>query len=138
MNNRKSIRLKGYDYSQAGSYFITICTKYRAHLFGKIVDGKMKLNATGKIADVCWRAIPEHYPNIRLDEFVIMPNHVHGIIFIVERRGTVPVPGDNVHRNAENGETKIRAGRPRPYAAAFIINAWSNSTQRFITDIPSA
>ncbi|AFM13144.1 transposase [Turneriella parva] len=80
--NRKSIRLKGYDYSQPGHYFITICTHQRAHLFGGVRGGKMVLNAMGSVADACWQAIPNHYPHVRLDEFVIMPNHVHGVVVI--------------------------------------------------------
>ena len=81
---RRSIRLKGYDYSQPGAYFVTICTHERRCLFGDVVDGEMRLNELGKIARQCWLAIPEHFPHARLDEFVIMPNHVHGIIWIVD------------------------------------------------------
>ncbi|MBN2103028.1 hypothetical protein JW835_03205 [bacterium] len=79
---RRSIRLKGYDYSQDGYYFVTICTYSRLPLFGRIQDDSVVLNDGGKIVDVCWRAIPEHYPNVVLDEYVIMPNHVHGILII--------------------------------------------------------
>ena len=75
--NRKSIRLKGYDYSQPGGYFVTICTKNREMLFGDVVDGKMVLNSGGKIVKKCWFDIPAHFPNVCLDDFVIMPNHVH-------------------------------------------------------------
>ena len=82
---RRSIRLKGYDYSQPGAYFITICTANRACLFGEVVDGNMQLNPMGHIARQCWLAIPDHFPNTALDEFIIMPNHVHGIIWIVEK-----------------------------------------------------
>ncbi|MEJ5165965.1 MAG: transposase [Thermoanaerobaculia bacterium] len=80
--NRKSIRLKGYDYSHPGGYFITICTYNRKHLFGKIINGKMALNDGGKIVQQYWLEIPKHFPNAGLDEFIIMPNHVHGIIMI--------------------------------------------------------
>jgi len=84
VQGRRSIRLKGYDYSRAGAYFVTICTHQRQCLFGDIVDGDMRLNALGEIARQCWLAIPDHFPHARLDEFVIMPNHVHGIIWIVD------------------------------------------------------
>src|SRR5664279_4503146 len=77
---RKSIRLKGYDYSQAGLYFITICVHDRKCLFGEIVGDEMILNDFGKIADECWLNIPEHFPNAFLQEYIIMPNHVHGIV----------------------------------------------------------
>ncbi len=81
MHQRRSIRLKGYDYSQAGAYFVTICTKDRECIFGKIVDEEMRLTQGGRIADECWRNIPTHYPHVVLNKFVIMPNHVHGDIF---------------------------------------------------------
>jgi putative transposase len=82
IHHRKSIRLQGYDYSGAGLYFITICTHDRLPLFGEIIDGEMILNDAGIEAEKCWRAIPEHFPSVTLHEFVIMPNHVHGIIAI--------------------------------------------------------
>ncbi|MEN9302023.1 MAG: hypothetical protein RL264_452 [Bacteroidota bacterium] len=82
IHHRRSIRLKGYDYAQEGLYFITICCQDRAHLFGEIINGEMILNDCGEIAKKCWLEIPEHFPNVELHEFVIMPNHVQGIIEI--------------------------------------------------------
>jgi len=79
---RRSIRLHGYDYSQPGSYFITVCTLDKAPLLGEIAEGEMVLNAIGKIVEKCWLAIPDHFANIELDKFVVMPNHIHGIISI--------------------------------------------------------
>lgn len=82
--NRRSIRLKGYDYSQAGAYFVTICTQDRVYLFGEVVDGEMRLNEWGEIVRQCWFDIPAHFPKAALDEFVVMPNHIHGIIVLVD------------------------------------------------------
>ncbi len=82
--HRKSIRLKGYDYSGPGAYFITMVTFQRECLFGEIVNGEMQLSPMGKIADEHWRAIPEHFPHVELGAYVVMPNHVHGIIIIRE------------------------------------------------------
>jgi putative transposase len=82
-HNRQSIRLKGYDYTRPGSYFITICTQNREHVFGEIINGRMYLNPFGNVADQCWQDIPVHYPHVVVDEYVVMPNHVHGIISIV-------------------------------------------------------
>ncbi|WP_245971562.1 transposase [Calidithermus terrae] len=82
-HHRRSIRLKGYDYAQAGAYFVTICTRDRACLFGEVVDGEMRLNDAGRIARQCWLDIPNHFPHAELDQSVIMPNHVHGIIVLV-------------------------------------------------------
>ena len=81
-HHRRSIRLKGYDYSQAGAHYATIVAWRRECLFGEVVNKEMVLNEFGKIADECWRAIPEHFPNVELGAYVIMPNHVHGIVVI--------------------------------------------------------
>ena len=88
IHHRKSIRLKDYDYSQAGAYFITICTHERQALFGQIVDGQMQLNSLGEIVQATWSALIEHYADIHLGAFVIMPNHVHGIIEIKKEEVT--------------------------------------------------
>nr|WP_235269774.1 transposase [Geoalkalibacter subterraneus] len=85
--NRRSIRLQGYDYSQAGAYFVTVCTQNRECLFGDIVNGEMRLNEAGNIARQCWDDIPIHFPHVDLDEFVIMPNHIHGIVVITGNVG---------------------------------------------------
>jgi putative transposase len=82
---RKSIRLRARDYSTPGFYFVTLCTEERYLLFGDIVDGVMHLNDLGRAVEKCWRDIPRHYPHAAMDEFVVMPNHVHGIIQIVTR-----------------------------------------------------
>src|SRR5574344_842084 len=84
IHHRRSIRLRGYDYSQSGLYFITICTNNRECLFGHIASGEMHLNDAGKIANECWSNIPNHFPNARLHQYIIMPNHIHGIIELVE------------------------------------------------------
>ena len=80
-----SIRYRGFDYSSPGKYFITICTKNKLPYFGKIENGIMILSDLGLIANKCWREIPCHFPFIKLDEFIIMPDHLHGIIIIIEK-----------------------------------------------------
>ncbi|AEL25618.1 transposase [Cyclobacterium marinum] len=78
-----SIRLPGYDYRKNGAYFITICTKNREHFFGKIVDAPtMQLNELGQITHKYWMEIPNHFPFVELENFVVMPNHTHGILVI--------------------------------------------------------
>jgi putative transposase len=77
-----SARLKNWDYGSNAIYFVTICTQNREHYFGNIADGKMELSETGKIAQRFWVEIPIHFPFVKLGEFVVMPNHVHGIIII--------------------------------------------------------
>ncbi|MEX0662891.1 MAG: transposase [Balneolaceae bacterium] len=90
-NNRRSIRLQGYNYSSPGEYFITICTHNRKCLFGDVVDGEMRLNECGVVAEDFWRQIPKRYENAILDEFVVMPNHIHGIIGIEFKSDSHPV-----------------------------------------------
>ncbi len=97
---RRSIRLKGYDYSQAGGYFITTCTTNRTHLFGEVVNGEMRLSEYGEAVRDVWHELPMHYPHVILDAFVIMPDHVHGIIVLTNdiawansvRAGLKPAP----------------------------------------------
>ena len=86
IHRRRSIRLKGYDYAQAGLYFITICCQDRACLFGEIKNGKMILNTFGKIAREEWLATEKIRDNTRLHEFIVMPNHIHGIIEIIFKK----------------------------------------------------
>jgi putative transposase len=83
-----SLRLKDFDYSEEGIYFITICTKDRKNFFGKIQNGKMMLNDVGEIAKKCWKEIPKYFPDTVLGTFVIMPNHVHGLIYIKENNNS--------------------------------------------------
>ena len=80
--HRRSIRLKGYDYSQKGVYFITICTYKLEFPFGEIANGKMQPNACAQIVQAIWDELPSRYPEAKTDAFVIMPNHVHGIIVV--------------------------------------------------------
>ena len=90
LHHRRSIRLHEYDYSQAGLYFVTICTKEHICLLGDIVQGEMQLNDWGQIASECWCSIPQHYPHVVLHGYVIMPNHLHGILEIVEANNHSP------------------------------------------------
>lgn len=82
IHHRRSIRLKEYDYSQNGAYFVTICTRDSACLFGEVINGVVYLNDAGNIVHTVWDDLPNHYDGIVLDAFVAMPNHVHGIIII--------------------------------------------------------
>jgi len=80
MKQRKPNRLKHYDYSTFGWYFVTICTQNHFLHFGKIKKGKMFMSKLGNIVKKCWNDIPTHFPNAELDQYIIMPNHIHGII----------------------------------------------------------
>ena len=79
---RRSMRLPGYDYSQAGAYFVTICTRGRVCVLGDVVDGRVRLSEFGRLAHSVWSELPRHYSHVRLDAWVVMPNHVHGIVML--------------------------------------------------------
>ena len=98
---RNTNRLVWHDYSQPGEYFVTMCTKDREDSFGEIVGGEMRLNEVGEIAVKCWKEIPLYFPSIELNEFVVMPNHVHGIIAIVRMMGpaSAMVPGGAIQES---------------------------------------
>ncbi len=86
-NYRRSIRLKGYDYGQVGAYFVTICVYNRECLFGEVRDGTVVPSPFGRLVDDCWSALARHFEDVELDVFVVMPNHVHGIIVIMDGSG---------------------------------------------------
>jgi len=91
LHHRRSIRLPGYDYAQAGAYFVTLCTHQCEWLFGEVVNGEMQLNAFGCVVEEEWLQTPIIRPYVQLDTFVIMPNHFHGIIVMTDDgRGTAP------------------------------------------------
>ena len=81
-HHRRSIRLPGYDYSQPGAYFITICTHDGEPLFGEVIDSIMHLNRFGHVVQACWLYLMRHYPHVVLDEFIVMPTHTHKIIVL--------------------------------------------------------
>jgi len=85
-HHRRSIRLKGYDYSGFGAYFVTVCTHNRECLFGDIVNGKITLNDAVRMVETVWGELPVQFPDMKLDEFIIMPNHFHGIIVLSSPR----------------------------------------------------
>ncbi|MAT99697.1 MAG: transposase [Anaerolineaceae bacterium] len=85
-HHRRSIRLKGYDYSSEGAYFVTICVKSGESILGKVVDGEMVLNDYGRIVAACWQDLVNHYEHVILDAFVIMPNHIHFIVIFVDTK----------------------------------------------------
>ena len=97
-HRRRSIRLPGYDYSLPGAYFVTACIRKGEPLLGKITNGVMAMNPFGQVVRQTWDQLPNHYGHIRLDCFAVMPNHVPGIIFVVDTNtggaGLKPVPTD--------------------------------------------
>ena len=92
---RKTTRIPGYDYRNTGYYFITICTQNKQNLFGQIQNDKVQPSAQGKIVSQNWLDIPNHHSGITLDAFILMPNHLHGIIMIHSDRSALIVPGQS-------------------------------------------
>ncbi|MEA2096241.1 MAG: transposase [Candidatus Cloacimonadota bacterium] len=99
MKRKNSLRLESYDYSWSGAYFITICSYKREEIFGEIENGLMHLNNAGNIINDCWYQIPKNYEKIKLDDFVIMPNHIHGIIWIVGAIHESPEKNQMIHES---------------------------------------
>ena len=163
-HRRRSIRLKNYDYAQAGAYFVTLCTRDRACLFGDVRDDKICLNADGQVADECWATIPDHVRGVSLDVWVVMPNHVHGIVVIdstghVGAQHAAPLPAPLQHRGVLSGSLaavvrsfksavtkRINDGRGTPGAAVWQRNYYDhiirseeslNRIRQYILDNPA-
>lgn len=106
-HHRRSIRLKGFDYAQPGGYFITIVTYQRECLFGEVINREVRLSCYGEIVQRWWHEIPVHFSHVETGAFVIMPNHIHGVILIrSDARGTVSVPRDDGINKISSGNEK--------------------------------
>jgi putative transposase len=114
----KSSRLQNWDYRSTGYYYITICVKNRSCVFGCVENDKMVLSDIGKIAEKYWREIPVHFPFVKLDEFIIMPNHVHGIIGIVE---TLQCNVSTNKMQMNNTQNKIMSNISPKYGSLSVI-----------------
>ena len=126
--HRRCIRLKGYDYSQAGAYFITICTQDHGHLLGEIKDRQMQINASGAIVQQCWQDLPNHYLGLELDVFEVMPNHLHGILVLDDTR-----TGYNFRAGLKPAPTGIAV--PKPHGLSEIVRGFKTFSARRINRI---
>ena len=149
---RRSIRLPGYDYTQPGAYFVIICAHERQHLFGDVVDGQMRLSSAGRVVDWYWRRLPQHFPHVRLDAHVVMPNHAHVILWIVDAVGAthsptisgqmvnaVPTDGpDQTQRVLGNASSPLRPNGPAPGSVGAIIGNFKSVTTRRINKMNHA
>lgn len=126
-HNRRSIRLRGYDYTQPGGYFVTICAYQHKCVLGKIREGKMILSHFGEIVQTEWFKTSKIRPNVELfrDEFVIMPNHVHGIIWIVESVGA----------QYHCAPTSEEFGKPVPGSLPTIVRSFKSAVTRCVNKI---
>jgi REP element-mobilizing transposase RayT len=134
---RQKLRLPGFDYSQPGAYFITICARSREYLFGEIVDGQMVLNKIAQAVRTCWNAIPDHFPHVTLDAFVVMPNHVHGILLFTEPVGAGHARRLQVVIGSFKSAANRQAGSPiwqRSYRERILRNEDELNTARHYID----
>lgn len=109
---RRSIRLDGYDYTRAGAYYITICTYRREWLFGDVVRGEMHLSRLGEVVAARWRALPRTFRRVKLDEWVVMPNHFHGVFRIVDAGSELSARADPATVAEMPSPDVDRNGRP--------------------------
>ncbi|MFA6008520.1 MAG: transposase [Desulfobacteraceae bacterium] len=105
--NRKSIRFNNYNYAKNGTYFITLCTQNREHTFGTITNRTMILNDLGSFVQKTWHDLPNHNPSVDLNAFVIMPNHIHGVVVIESKRADMGHFGTGLEPGPTHGLTEI-------------------------------
>ena len=117
---RRSIRLQGFDYSTTGGYFVTVCAHQKRCLLGRIVDDQVQLNSWGIVARDRWLGLCSHHPGLTLDEFIVMPNHVHGILLI--RHGDAATAG--------RGPTGEAFGSPAAGSLSTIVRSYKSSVTR--------
>lgn len=129
----QSTRLQNWDYRWAGAYFITICTQNREHYFGEIVNGKMQLSQVGVIADILWYQIPHHAKNVELGAFVVMPNHIHGVLVI-----TGNDDNHNVDDVSPTPPTPPQSDEPKTIGQQRFQNIGKNSVSSIIGSYKSA
>ena len=127
IHHRRSNRLRKYDYNAVGAYFVTVCVHGRECLCGEIAAGEMRLNEAGRVITAIWQALPERFAHIELDEFLVMPNHVHGIIVITDVVGALlAAPDDSISDSepgaASSAPTLGRIMRAFKSIAAFEVN----------------
>jgi putative transposase len=145
-NERKNIRLSSWDYSFEGAYFTTICCKDRHSFFGEIKDNKMILSEIGLIVSKYWLEIPDHFSHVKLDAFVVMPNHIHGILIldyslVGTRHGVSllspsynnvgPCYGMALPARQESGRQINRFSKPVRNSVSVIINQFKSSVKRW-------
>jgi putative transposase len=122
-HDRRSIRLKDYDYSQHGAYFVTICTKNGKCLFGEIVASTMRLNQSGELIQRIWHELPNRYTNLDLDAFILMPNHLHGVVVLTDNDAVGAYRSDIQIRICYPAEPNI-ISNGRPSVAAQLLRTY--------------
>lgn len=126
--HRQSVRLPDYDYSQPGAYFITVVTHGRRCLFGEVLEGEVRLSAVGELAAECWRDIPVHFPRVELGTYVIMPNHIHGILILGDRQVSDSPRRGTIYR----APTQERFQKPVTGSVPTIVRTYKAAVTRLV------
>ncbi len=126
LHKRNSIRLKGYDYSQPGLYFVTICVRGKMHLFGKIVNDKLELNVAGKMIETEWLRLQKKFTRIKLYEYVVMPNHFHAILKIQSITSTMVKSSDSKKITLGSVIGAFKSTTTRKYINGVKNNNWES------------
>lgn len=135
-HHRRSIRLRGYDYAQAGAYFVTICVQNHELIFGDVIGAEMRLSSFGHLVVECWQAIPDHFHHATLDTFIAMPNHVHGILVIAHSESH-PDDGGATHASplrpySWSAAEQSTARGPRSGSIGAIIGSFKSASAKRI------
>ena len=131
-----SARAQWWNYSWNGAYFVTICTDNREHFFGEIKGGKMRLSPTGVVADLLWHQIPHHAPFVELGDFVVMPNHIHGIIILDKPDIVQTLRVETLHATSLPPETeppknqRMAAISPRARTLSTVVRSYKSAVTR--------
>ncbi len=136
LHRNGSFRLRNYDYGRNGFYFVTICVKHREHYFGEIFDGAVRYTHLGHVAEKLWQQIPRHFPFVMLDECIVMPDHVHGVIVIDKTDGEIRderCVGAHNYARLRGWETKFSGNKfgPQSQNLASIIRSYKIAVQAF-------
>jgi putative transposase len=129
-NSRKSPRLQGFDYRSPGAYFVTICAFGRECIFGRIDHAEMVENDIGQIVSSAWTKIPDHHPHVELDAFIVMPNHIHGIVLLQDTLTSNPSVGTRPAVSKQNIPESF--GQPVADSLGTVIRSFKSSTTREI------
>jgi len=134
VHHRRSVRLKGYDYAQEGAYFVTILIKDRECLCGEAVNGEIHLSKIGQVVRDCWEEIPHHFPNVEIDGYVVMPNHIHGIIVIsdVGARHASPL---QKHPTPAGTEKIVRPTGVKKCSVGAIVGSFKSAATKLINEL---
>ena len=141
-HQRRPTRLPHFNYTEHGAYFVTICTRNRVCLFGEVVDGEIQLNNIGEVAHAMWEQIPTHFPQVETDAWVVMPNHVHGVIFIAgsdtavsPKEGATTSVGMSPAVGATHASPLQRPSGPPKCSLGAIVGSYKSAVSRRVNEL---